>query len=90
MIYTYKCADCYLEADQVSTVAERKTPKACPECGGQAEFTFTANRADTHPRELLEQGVIHSEKQLAPRWRDQGTSGKPGGAGRVQTYDQKR
>jgi hypothetical protein len=92
MIYTYECPLCGDKTDHQVRVAKRHEPQPCgrEDCDGMAEYQITFNRMDTHARDIPEQGVIYSERQLDRGWRDKGTNRNPGGAGRTLHFDQKR
>jgi len=86
-IYEYKCKSCGKESDHVAKYADRFDFQECPSCQGEAEYT--GSLAGTHyggERIVGDKRLIVSEKQLERGWRDKGTTGKEGGAGKVQYF----
>lgn len=90
-IYEYKCHLCGEVADHHCKMDDRLTRKDCPSCGAQsaADIQMSAPRIGTEVKRG-EARVIRDERQvtseLGPRWRDAGTTGKPGGAGRKTIF----
>ena len=81
-LYEYRCKDCGETADHVVPIAQRNDPIACPSCKGESELLVSAPIIGT---EVLrgDSRIIKDERQLPQNWRDEGTTGKPGGAGRT-------
>ena len=82
-IYEYHCQLCGEISDHHVPMDSRLERQDCPSCNefDCAEFRVTAPLIGTE-RLHGESRVIHTEKQLPKHWRDEGTTGKPGGAGR--------
>lgn len=87
-IYRYVCAECGEVMDVERPYEKRNEPEACNGCHlGWGEYQISAPRIGTE-RKRGDARLITDERELAPRWRDEGTTGKEGGAGRVLTFDQ--
>ena len=86
-LYNYRCS-CGAVVELERPYENRKGPVACPVCiEGWAEYEFSAAYIGTE-RKRGDNRIIKDERELENRWRDQGTTGKPGGAGKVLTFDQ--
>ena len=89
MIYEYECGKCGEVTDHSIPLAEHtQEPRDCPECGAEKAATFilsVPNHASVE-RKRGDKRVIVDERQVidehGPNWRDKGTTGKPGGAGK--------
>jgi putative FmdB family regulatory protein len=81
-VYTYTCQDCGETADHVIPFVGRETPQTCLRCGGAAEYEMPAPLT----RVAGPRGAIWDDRQVesthGKNWRDEGTTGRPGGAGR--------
>jgi hypothetical protein len=88
--YCYRCQLCGEVSEHYVPMQDRHEPQEClqPYCEGRADFEFCPPH-DTSPMELREHGPIFTEKQLERGWRDKGTTGREGGAGKFMTFDQK-
>jgi putative FmdB family regulatory protein len=89
-IYSYRCTVCDRECTAHVPYDQREQPQACY-CGGLAEYHFSAPMI-AGERIKGDKRLIWSEKQVesshGPSWRDQGTTGRPGGAGSALIFDQ--
>ena len=85
-IYDYCCERCHEITEHLVSIAKREAPRNCPECGSarSAHLQMSAphyagERAVGDRRLIWDEKQITSEK--GSRWRDEGTTGRPGGAG---------
>lgn len=80
-VYDYACA-CGTVTTEIRTYANRTRAARCA-CGKKAPYVLVRS-AITVGTEVPkgDKRIIHSERQLDKHWRDKGTTGKPGGAGR--------
>ncbi len=85
-VYLYKCQACGEEIDHVVKYKDRMKPQDCPACAkdNSAKYLFSAVHLGSE-RKTGENRLIWDEKQVksekGERWRDEGTTGKEGGAG---------
>lgn len=78
--YAYRCTLCDNVTDHYVTLAQRLDPQVCPSCEGRADFEFAPPRGE--PPQVRERGPIMSERDLPRGWREKGTTGLEGGAGK--------
>jgi len=82
--YIYRCKACDTEFETVTTIARRKRSQRC-DCGGVAVFQpipYGLKGSIAPEKPVGDAKFIRDERQLEPGWRDKGTTGKPGGAGK--------
>jgi len=84
-LYEYRCTQCGSIVDHHVPMDSRLDPQACLDCPGQAELHITApligsERLTPAKRVIVAEEQVVSEK--GERWRDEGTTGQPGGVGR--------
>jgi len=89
-VYTYRCQLCDREITAEVPYGQRLDSQVC-DCGGKAEYRVSApavhgevKRGDN--RLIFDERQVSSER--GEHWREQGTTGQPGGAGRTLTFDQ--
>ena len=86
-VYEYRCQLCDEVNDHHVAMDDRLTRQDCPSCGkdGCAEIQMSAPTLGTEVRRG-DSRIIRDERQvsseLGPNWRNEGTTGKPGGAGK--------
>jgi len=89
-IYDYVCDFCGEQRTAQVPYGQRMEPQPCDNCHkGQGQYQMPTPRIGTE-RKRGDNRIIHHEAELGQHWRDEGTTGKPGGAGRVLTFDQGR
>lgn len=81
--YEYRCTICGEVNDHHVPMANRLERQDCPKCKREksAEYQISAPLLGTE-KPVGDGRIIRSERQLDPRWRDKGTTGRPGGVGR--------
>ena len=86
-VYEYRCHLCDAVNDHCVPMDDRLTRQDCPTCGKEscADMQLSAPLLGTEIRRG-DSRLIRDERQvsseLGPQWRDQGTTGNPGGAGK--------
>ncbi len=90
-MYDYRCSLCGAVTDHHSRIADRFDRQDCSECGRPAccelDMSVSAPTIGTERRQGRSK-IIYSEKQVAQEsplganWRNEGTTGKEGGAGK--------
>lgn len=84
-IYDYVCDFCGEQSEARVPYGQRMEPQPCNNCHkGRGQYQMPTPLIGAERRS----GVIRHEGELGAHWRDEGTTGKPGGAGRVLTFDQ--
>lgn len=88
-VYHYRCRSCGALTEHLVSYSRREQPQDCPRCGESlgARYQFTPVSNLGQERVRGDKRLIWSEQQVAAeqgaRWRDEGTTGRPGGAGRM-------
>ena len=86
-VYEYSCQACGEASDHFVKYDDRLTKQDCPHCNARAsaEYRMSAPAIGTE-RKRGDRRLIVDERQVASekgeRWRDEGTTGTPGGVGR--------
>lgn len=84
-LYDFKCPGCKRKAELQVPIASRHNV-ACTSCGATLNLVMQAAPLIGTGRIRGDKRLIHSERQVASqlgkRWRDEGTTGKEGGAGK--------
>lgn len=82
-IYEYFCRECREISDHFVPMTDRTELQDCPICGSEksSELRVSAPIIGT---EVMrgDARIIKDERQLKPGWRDEGTTRRPGGAGK--------
>lgn len=87
-VYTYRCELCGEEKDALVPYGQRLEAQPCDACHlGNAVYQFPCAMLGTEQKRG-DRRIIRDERELGSRWRDQGTTGKPGGAGKSLFFDQ--
>jgi putative FmdB family regulatory protein len=86
-LYDYRCSLCQTTTDHHRKLADRLDKADCESCGGLACCKLLVSAPHYHgERRVGSNKLIHSEievvQERGPRWRDEGTTGKEGGAGK--------
>ena len=92
-IYEYKCQLCGEVSDHHCKMADRMTRRDCPICSKEAcaDLQMSAPLLGTE-RIVGDARIIKDEREVIANsargvdWRDEGTTGKPGGAGRKTIF----
>lgn len=83
-LYDYECQSCG-HAEEIQRPLNDPHPD-CPQCGATGGDVFIVLISPPQTRVAEISGPIFSEKQIESthgrNWRNKGTSGRPGGAGR--------
>lgn len=87
--YSYECVRGH-QSDALVTYENRLTPRKCKVCGKAATYTMSAplitvGSPKGDKRIIVDERQVTSEK--GNDWRDEGTTRRPGGAGKVAYYD---
>lgn len=82
-MYEYRCQLCGVITEHHVKMANRYERQDCLACKGEgsAEFTIATAPAMGTEKPVGDSRVIKSERQLPKNWRNEGTTGKPGGVG---------
>ena len=86
-IYEYECALCSVRQDHYRTIADRFDKPGCSSCGGEVCCERVMSAPHYHGERIVgDKRIIRSEREVVqergPKWRDEGTTGKEGGAGK--------
>lgn len=89
-LYDMRCSSCGALSDHQCKIAERNEPIDCPLCEAKACCRLKVGASPPNFGTEKRQGskkLIYSETQVTDeyggRWRDKGTTGKEGGAGKI-------
>jgi len=92
--YTYRCELCGEDQDAFVPYEQRFDSQPCEGCHvGQAVYQFPAPMLGAEQKRgdgrlIFDERQVESEK--GKRWRDEGTTGRPGGGGDKLIFDQSR
>ena len=87
-MYEYECSVCGRITDHHRLIAERFTKADCESCGrkGCCELVIRSAPSYHGERIVRDKRIIRSEQEViaerGKKWRDEGTTGKEGGAGK--------
>lgn len=89
-VYDYECGSCGKVFSQTRGYPVREDPAPC-ECGGQADYVLVRSGIQKGTEVIRgDKRIIRDERQVTSehgsRWRDQGTTGNPGGIGRRKFF----
>ena len=93
-LYDFVCSLCGQATDHQCLIAERFTKIDCPSCGaeGSCELVvgYTRPNFASQERKRGDKRLIFDEREViaekGERWRDEGTTGREGGAGKRQYF----
>jgi len=85
--YVYECSLCGTSRDHYRKIADRFDKPDCEQCGGEACGELVIGRTNYHGERVVgDKRIIRDEREViaerGERWRDEGTTGKEGGAGK--------
>jgi putative FmdB family regulatory protein len=86
-LYDYRCKQCGETTEHVVPSEESETPLDCPLCGAKSATYFQMPAPALQTERIVgDKKLIWDERQVSSekgdRWRDEGTTGKAGGAGK--------
>jgi hypothetical protein len=86
-MYEFECSLCADCREHHRKLADRFDKPDCEKCGGEACCERVMSAPHYHGERIVgDKRIIHSEREVVaergPNWRDEGTTGKEGGAGK--------